>query len=313
MKIVKKGILYLIPLLLIVTVIIYHKEIPQFVVKKMIYHNDSIKEIKKNEYAQEKNYELVQITDDFVAKDKKHLLNIFYTILDSGESSFYFYCSDDYKGCQEDIEELIPNEQNKESILADLNNYVHPYNSYKTIEVTPNSFGKISIIIQKQYSEQKIKEINVKIEEIKSSMIENQTEEQEKIKAFHDYIVNNTTYDMERAKNMGDPIYQNSTTHTAYGLLENKKALCGGYSDIMSIFLYQLGIPNIRISANNHVWNLVQLKDTWLHLDVTWDDPVTNTGEELLIYDYFLIPYQELIETDPVEHKFNSDIYIEAK
>lgn len=313
MKSKKSWIITIVLLLIVIGVLKYHKEIPHFIVKTFLYHNYVVENLEKNEYAKEKNYTYVQITNDFVAKDKQHLLNIFYTILDSGTSSYYFYCDEKYEECKNDVDSLIPSEQDGESVLADMNNFVHPYNSYKTINVTTNNFGKVLVTIEKQYNHEEITEINKQIETIKKQIITSEMELQPKVKAFHDYIINNTAYDIERANNMNSDTYKNSNTHTAFGLLQQKKALCGGYSDIMSIFLYQLDIPNIRVSADNHVWNLVFLNNTWLHLDATWDDPVTNTGVQLLIYDYFLIPYQTLLTTDPVEHKFNQDIYAEAK
>lgn len=312
MKSKKSWIIVSFLLLTIIIVCKFHKEIPHFFVKKFIYHNYAVEKLEKNEYAQEKDYTFVQITDDFVAKDKNHLLNIFYTILDSGATSFSFYCDDNYLDCKNDVSELIPTASEEESVLADINNFVHPYNSYKTINITTNNFGKVVVTIDKQYSKEHIDNINDKLLEITNTIPENGNQK-EKVKVFHDYIINYTTYDIDRATNMTDAIYETSNTHTAYGLLEQKKALCGGYSDIMSIFLHQQKIPNVRISADNHVWNLVYLDDSWVHLDATWDDPVTNTGVQLLIYDYFLIPYQTLLTTDPVEHKFNQDIYFEAK
>ena len=79
----------------------------------------------------------------------------------------------------------------------------------------------------------------------------------------------------------------------------------------MSIYIHKLNIKNYRITGSNHIWNLVYLND-WTHLDVTWDDPVTKTGEDLLIHDYFLISTEELKKADAVEHQFNANIYSEA-
>ncbi len=313
MKSKKNLIVSIILLVFIIAILKYHKEIPHFIVKNFIYHNYAVENLEKNQYSSNQNYAFLQITNDFVAKDKQHLLNIFYTILDSGNSSYYFYCDENYKECKNDVDSLISNDLQSESILADINNFVHPYNSYKTINISTNSFGKVIVTIDKQYTNEEITEINNKIEEIKTQIITSEMDNNNKIKVFHDFIINSTIYDIDRANNMNSDIYKNSNTHTAFGLLQQRKALCGGYSDIMSIYIYQLGIPNIRISADNHVWNLVNINDSWFHLDATWDDPVTNTGEQLLIYDYFLIPYKTLLETDPVEHKFDPDIYVEAK
>ncbi len=299
-------------LVLVFGVVFYRYDISRFIVKKIVYRNARKTEIHQNDYSLRKDYQFVQITDDFVAKDYQHLLNIFYTILDSGEESFSFYCDDSYADCEKDVYQLLE-ESEQSNPLADLNNFVHPYNTYSFINATSNSFGKVTLTIEKQYPPEKIEEVQKQIANIREEIKEDELSTVEKIKAFHDYIVNYSVYDIERATHMNEEQFKDSTTHTAYGLLETKKALCGGYSDLMSIYLFSLNIPNIRISADDHVWNLVQLEDGWKHLDVTWDDPVTNTGQDLLIHDYFLISYDQLMELDNVVHLFNQDVYQEAK
>lgn len=81
----------------------------------------------------------------------------------------------------------------------------------------------------------------------------------------------------------------------------------------MSIYLYLLNIPNYRIATNDHIWNLVYINNTWLHLDLTWDDPVTSDGTNELLYDYFLINNDKLFKLDTKQHNFNKNIYLEAK
>lgn len=295
---------------IIILVLIYHKDISNYVLHNYIYNKNATITIEKNEYSKNIDYEFVKTTDDFLAKDYQHLLNIFYTILDSGESTFYFYCDDKYEDCITDINNLIPHD-NSQSFLSEINNFVHPYNSYKLVTITTNNFGKVTVQITKQYNNDNIKYVNQELDKIIATIKKENMSDKDLILAFHDYIINYTQYDIDRAENMNDVIYKDSTTHTAYGLLENRKALCGGYSDLMSIFLSKLGINNLRISGDNHVWNLLYL-DEWLHLDMTWDDPVTNTGEAFLIHDYFLITTNELSKADSIEHKYNTNIYIEA-
>ena len=308
MKIIKK-IFNLLICVLTVIAILHYKEISNFIISNLIYNKNANIEIAKGEYSKEINYEFVQITNDFVAKDYQHLLNILYTILDSGNDTVYFYCSDEYKECLDTINTLIEDENN--TILAELNNYVHPYYSYKNILIATNNFGKVTVTLEKQYTKEEIEYVNEQLDIISESVTKEKKDNKEKIKAIHDYIIENTKYDSERAENMDSLIYADSKTHTAYGLLKDKKSLCGGYSDLMSIYLYRLGINNIRISGNRHVWNLVNI-DGWKHLDVTWDDPVTNTGEDILLHDYFLITTEELRKADSVEHQFNKNIYLEA-
>ena len=131
----------------------------------------------------------------------------------------------------------------------------------------------------------------------------------DKIKLFHDYIINNTKFDTA-IENSNDRL--NSTSYTAYGLLINHLAICGGYTDTMSIYLDKLNIPNYRISTEEHVWNLVNINNNWLNLDVTWDDPVTSDNSDVLIYDYYLISTDELFKKDSKQHNFNQNIYKEA-
>ena len=78
----------------------------------------------------------------------------------------------------------------------------------------------------------------------------------------------------------------------------------------MAIFLNDLGVVNYKISNKNHIWNAVYLNNTWYHLDMTWDDPVVKTGENILIHDYFLITTQELETLDiKNQHAYDKTIY----
>ena len=299
----------------IIVVIIYNEQISTFIVNKYIYNKNTTIEITKNEYALNRDYKFVQITDDFVAKDYQHLLNIIYTILDSGATEAYFYCDDKYETCLSDIDTIIPADNSNSSydILSDINNMVHPYNSYKKLTVVMNNYGKVVVKVNKQYNKNQINYINSEIDKIITKNIKETMSDKDKIKAFHDYIINTTRYDKNRANDMYNKEYKDSESHTANGLLKNHIALCGGYSDIMSIYMSRLNIPNMRISADKHVWNLVYMDGKWLHLDATCDDQVTNTGSQILLHDYFLINSITLKKKDGKEHNFNPNIYLEAK
>ena len=102
-------------------------------------------------------------------------------------------------------------------------------------------------------------------------------------------------------------------------------ATCNGYADLMAIFLSKLGYENYKIAttkeeisyeSNGHVWNAVKIKDKWLHLDLTWDDPVSTDGKDYLYHKYFLVNNEELKKADSgsvnvEEHNFNKSIYLE--
>ena len=83
-------------------------------------------------------------------------------------------------------------------------------------------------------------------------------------------------------------------------------------ADSMKLFLDRLNIPNYKISSENHIWNLVNVDNNWYHLDLTWDDPVTSNGTDVLEYDYFLITTTELEELESDQHNFDIKIYKEA-
>ena len=259
-----------------------------------------------NSYYSNNNLAYVKITDNFVVNNKQDILNIFYTILNSGMDSYEFTCNKEYKNCLNDIETIIDDK----ITLAGINNLVHPYNSYENINVSISNYGKIDIKINKVYNLEEMETINNYVKDFINKNIYNEMSDYDKIKKFHDYIINNTTFDLDTANNNNRDI---TKSHTAYGLITNHKAICGGYSDIMSIYLYLINIPNYRIATNDHIWNLVLVNGKWLHLDLTWDDPVTSDNTNQLLYDYFLINNDKLFKLDTKQHNFNRNIYIEAK
>ncbi len=118
--------------------------------------------------------------------------------------------------------------------------------------------------------------------------------------AIHDYLVNNIEY----VDDQSDDIYN------AYDALINGKAVCSGYTEVFKTFMDMIGINCITISGNagdeKHIWNMVELNNEWYHVDVTWDDPVNNTG--LTHHMYFNITDAD-ISTD---HSFDSRQYPQA-
>ena len=95
----------------------------------------------------------------------------------------------------------------------------------------------------------------------------------------------------------------------------------------MAIFLTNMGFSNYKIattpdeisySSTGHIWNAVFYNNNWVHLDLTWDDPVASDGKNYLYHTYFLINNEELEEADKgkviiEEHNFDKSIYVEMK
>jgi len=282
----------------------YNEEIIGFIVRTVGKVQTTSTTLENNSYASSKNYEFIQLTDDFSPKNKKDLMNIYYTILNSGMKEFTFYCSNEYKDCLSDINDLSDNQ----TLLSSINNYVPVYNTFKNIDTHFDTLGKVIVKVNPIYTEEQQKEINQVIDQVIATKTTDVTTKEEKIKAIHDYIINETKYDKKRADNKVKE-YQSDT---AYGALIEHRAICGGYSDAMKLFLERLGIESYKISSENHIWNLVRLDNQWLHLDLTWDDPITETGEDILEYDYFLITTKELLDLETEQHNFDKTIYKEA-
>ncbi|MNE93381.1 hypothetical protein D3C80_1912290 [compost metagenome] len=81
----------------------------------------------------------------------------------------------------------------------------------------------------------------------------------------------------------------------------------------MALFLDRFGVPHIKVANENHIWNLVYLDGQWLHLDLTWDDPIVNTKEDMLLHTYFLITTQKLESIADGEHGYDKGVYLEAQ
>ncbi len=213
----------------------YKDEIYLYYRDNVLKSRDNIK-IEKNEYFKDTNYKYVQNTNDFVAKDKNHLLNIFYTIINSGQQRFTFYCGDNYVNCKQDITEIA---ESKET-LSDINNFVHPYNSFTKVSTTYDNYGEVTIIVNKIYNQNDIDSINKKVKEVIAKEIKPKMTNKEKIETVHNYIINHGKYatDSIRAKN------KDKEYNKANDILLEGYGLCSSYADAMAIFLYEFCIDS---------------------------------------------------------------------
>lgn len=256
----------------------------------------------KNEYTRDYDFTFVQQTTNLRPENFQDILNIYYSVLNNGLEEFTFQCAYSYETCLNDIDELA----NNQSKLSDINNYVHPFNSFKHIETTYNNLGNVTINIVKAYSQEDIELINQEVDSLYDRIVDENKSAVENIKEIHDYVINNTKYDRDRK--YGNSIYKSDT---AYGALYEGYAVCGGYADTMSIFLNRMGIRNYKISSDMHVWNAVYLDNQWLNLDLTWDDPISIDGQNYLEYNFFLVDTQTMLNIENKEHDFNRESYPE--
>ena len=258
--------------------------------------------LKENEYYLDRDFEFVQNYDDEV-HNYTELLNYIYHVVNTGSKEGTGYCVREYKNCAKDLEEI----GNNKELLSTINNFVHPYNSFSSIIFTYNTKGEFDIKVNKIYSEENIVKINEVVDRvIKENIVDTMTTTQ-KLKIIHDYIIDNTKYDTLKSKNINDMTYK---SNTAIGVLLEGYGICSGYSDAMGIFLDKLGIDNYKISNDTHICNLVKVNNKWLHIDLTWDDPIYK--QNLNRDTYFLITTAELEKLNDNTHSFNKTVFKEA-
>jgi Uncharacterized protein involved in cytokinesis, contains TGc (transglutaminase/protease-like) domain len=191
--------------------------------------------------------------------------------------------------------------------VSSLNSFVHPYNSFKSIQTSYDQLGKITLKITKSYTQEQIDHIEEKVQELIDTKIKNTTNQREIIKIVHDHIIETTKYDSDRS----DHNIIKYASNIAYGTFLEGYAVCGGYTDAMAILLDRYNIPNISVTSEEHIWNGVFIDNKWLHLDLTWDDPIVSNGSDMLDYTYFLISTEELHKQEQIQHNFSKDIFKE--
>ena len=117
----------------------------------------------------------------------------------------------------------------------------------------------------------------------------------EAVLAVHDYLVLNTDYDQLTAATGSGGV-----SHYAEGLLLHNLAVCSGYASTFQLLMQIAGIDCEYVFTDSHAWNLVQIDDEWYHIDVTWDDPVSEESDTIL-YTHFMMTDAEIAQLD--DHK----------
>ncbi|MDY4997252.1 MAG: hypothetical protein SO108_06115 [Bacilli bacterium] len=257
----------------------------------------------ENSYFLEDHFDYVEPYEKAEVHSMKEIMNSIYYLINSGVTTSERYCAKEYKNCYTDMEAI----SSDTNMLSILNNYVHPFNSFDSIIFNFDD-NIIKVEIKHTYTDDEIKKLNAKVDEIINKTITNEMSTRDKIKAIHDYIIDHTEYDTLKTKNINDKTYH---SNTAYGVLIEGYGICSGYSDAMKLFLDKLNIINYKISNDQHIWNLVYLDGNWLHLDLTWDDPVSD--KNITRDNYFLIDTKTLKELNDDVHYYDVNVFKEAK
>lgn len=89
---------------------------------------------------------------------------------------------------------------------------------------------------------------------------------------------------------------------TAYGALVEGRAVCEGYALAAKLLFDLLGLESVTVRGSGvrdgrtelHMWNAVRLDSGWYYVDCTWDDPVTENGEDTVRHFYFNLTEEAL-------------------
>lgn len=293
--------------IVVVTICAFQKD--KIVYKYYEYTIDKkYSKININDYYKDDNFNYVDDYTESGIKNRNDLINTIYYAINSGTDYIERYIDSDYTNYINDINTLTAyNGDEFKKVISTLNNFVHPYNSSNNVKISYGGDYKIGITINRAYTQDEINEINNKVDKILSENVNNNMPPKEKIRAIHDYIIDHTEYDKLKYENKNDDTYK---SNTAYGVLIEGYGTCNGYADAMEIFLDKMNIINYKISNEEHIWNLVYLDGKWYHLDLTWDDPISDIN--INRDTYFLISTKTLEKINDGTHTFDKYIYSEA-
>lgn len=277
-------------------------EIYYYYAKYNVENNEEL----NNNYFYMDNFMYLDNYSETEIHSKEQLYNSIYYLVNSRATHAKRYFDINYTDFEKDYNDLFSNEDE----LNIINNFVHPYNSFSSIEASLKGYVlEINIKYNDYYNEEKINKINSEVDRIITENITNNMTDREKIKVIHDYIINNTTYDesfcVDKDNCTTSSIY---SSDNAYGVLFEHFGICSGYTDLLAIFLNKLNIVNYRITNETHTWNAIKLDNNWYHLDATWDDPINKTP--ILSHTYFLITTKD-DESLKEPHIFNKEIFME--
>lgn len=106
----------------------------------------------------------------------------------------------------------------------------------------------------------------------------------EKVFAVNQYLCDNCVYpDAEPYTNI---------SHTPYGALIEKSAVCEGYARAAQLILSLCGMDSFYVvgetSGGGHAWNLVKVDGAYYQLDCTWNDADYQPNLYFLVTDSYM-------------------------
>lgn len=186
--------------------------------------------------------------------------------------------------------------------------------------------GKMDLEMDKESYAEERENILSNQDEIKKKALEvtqNCTTDYEKCKAIHDWVSSNIWYDRDAF------YYKKYGPQDAIGVLQNKKAVCEGYSNLTVEMLRSVNVPAKKVTGfalglgmgrnwtydvlknpwKNHAWTEAYIDGKWMILDTTWDSLNVyengKFGAQKPIRDTYFDPSLEAFSKDHLILKYD--------
>ena len=169
----------------------------------------------------------------------------------------------------------------------------YPEQGYNKISISANSTnGKITVRFSSTlYADDMIefyrdkmlsKAQTVREQLYATGKISSTMSEYEKAKVYFDWLCENCEYDFTCS--------DTGIGHSAYGVFQNKLAVCDGYTAAYNLLLKLEGIECTATDRKDadHMWTIAVLDGTRYHIDVTWGDQTGTVAEQ-----YFAMTEEE--------------------
>ena len=180
-----------------------------------------------------------------------------------------------------------------EALICD-NPYMFMFNSCSLMSIGSSSYFEPDYLMTAEEYISLKADVESAAEKIISAMPE--TDSYHKQLYLHDTLINSCTYSDTDTASEAD-----ITGAFIYGL-----AKCSGYAKAYKLLLDLTGIPCVLISGyaedydgngTNHMWTATQTDGSWSYTDITWNDPITDSGEEMCRRVYFCMSDDMLRQT----------------
>lgn len=160
-----------------------------------------------------------------------------------------------------------------------------------SMTVKPVYWDSFTSLTEEQLDRQ-IQEVQAAARHIREAIASQTSVPWKQLLLLHDDLVRSIVYEASQ-----DQQYNN-----VYSALVGKTTLCQGYAQSFQMIAQSLGFEVMMVMGESdgvgHAWNIVKLDGQYYHIDVTFDDPVPDSGSARPIqHVHFLRSDARLAET----------------